>query len=98
MAPAGLNPGADQHIGAINLTEQARQRRLLAFAVRRAEARLEHAPFSEELRVEQTAFFLGGAFLMAYLLILLHREKGDLKRVLLGVHAGGAAPQRRWSD
>lgn len=33
------------------------------------------------------AFFLGGAFLMAYLLILLHREGGDLRRVLLGVRA-----------
>jgi hypothetical protein len=30
-------------------------------------------------------FLLGGAFLMAYLLILLHLEKGDLRRVLLGV-------------
>jgi hypothetical protein len=33
------------------------------------------------------AFLFGGAFLMAYLLILLHREKGDLRRVLLGVRA-----------
>lgn len=33
------------------------------------------------------AFFLGGAFLMAYLLVLLHREQGDLRRVLLGVRA-----------
>ena len=33
------------------------------------------------------AFFLGGTFLMAYLLILLHLEKGDLRRVLLGVRA-----------
>ena len=35
------------------------------------------------------AFFLGGAFLMAYLLVLLHLEKGDLRRVLLGRHAPG---------
>lgn len=33
------------------------------------------------------AFLLGGGFLMAYLLILLHREQGDLRRVLLGVRA-----------
>lgn len=33
------------------------------------------------------AFFFGGPFLMAYLLVLLHLEKGDLKRVLLGVRA-----------
>ncbi|WP_088310983.1 hypothetical protein [Novosphingobium sp. B 225] len=33
------------------------------------------------------AFFLGGGFLMAYLLILLHRENGDMRRVLLGVRA-----------
>lgn len=33
------------------------------------------------------AFNLGGAFLMAYLLILLHREQGDLSKVLLGVRA-----------
>lgn len=33
------------------------------------------------------AFFFGGGFLMAYLLVLLHLEKGDLKRVLLGVRA-----------
>lgn len=33
------------------------------------------------------AFFFGGAFLMAYLLILLHLEKGDMRRVLLGVRA-----------
>jgi hypothetical protein len=33
------------------------------------------------------AFFLGGGFLMAYLLILLHREKGDMRRVVLGVQA-----------
>lgn len=33
------------------------------------------------------AFLLGGGFLMAYLLILLHRERGDLRRVLLGVNA-----------
>jgi len=39
------------------------------------------------------AFFFGGGFLMAYLLILLHRENGDLRRVLLGVHASGAAPR-----
>lgn len=44
------------------------------------------------------AFLFGGAFLMAYLLILLHREKGDMRRVLLGVHADGQTPSRRWSD
>lgn len=33
------------------------------------------------------AALLGGGFLMAYLLVLLHLEKGDLRRVLLGVHA-----------
>ncbi|MFC0588784.1 hypothetical protein ACFFF7_05100 [Novosphingobium aquiterrae] len=44
------------------------------------------------------AFLLGGGFLMAYLLVLLRREQGDMQRVLLGVHGGGAAPQRRWSD
>jgi hypothetical protein len=44
------------------------------------------------------AFLFGGGFLMAYLLILLHREKGDMKRVLVGVHADGTAPARRWSD
>lgn len=33
------------------------------------------------------AFFFGGAFLMAYLLVLLHHEQGDLRRVLLGVRA-----------
>lgn len=33
------------------------------------------------------AFFLGGTFLMPYLLILLHREQGDLRRVLLGTRA-----------
>lgn len=44
------------------------------------------------------AFLLGGGFLMAYLLILLRREKGDMKRVLLGIHAAGAGPARRWSD
>ena len=35
------------------------------------------------------AFFLGGGFLMLYLLVLLHREQGDLRKVLLGVHATG---------
>ncbi len=30
----------------------------------------------------------GGMFLLAYLLILLHLEKGDLRRVLLGTRAG----------
>lgn len=35
------------------------------------------------------ALFLGGAFLMAYLLVLLHLEKGDLRRVLLGRRAPG---------
>ena len=34
------------------------------------------------------AFFLGGGFLMGYLLVLLHRERGDMRRVLLGVQAG----------
>lgn len=34
------------------------------------------------------AFGFGGGFLMAYLLILLHREKGDMRRVLLGQRAG----------
>ena len=34
------------------------------------------------------AFNFGSAFLMAYLLILLHREQGDMRRVLLGVRAG----------
>jgi hypothetical protein len=43
------------------------------------------------------AFFLGGVFLMGYLLILLHREKGDLRRVLLGIRAD-EAPHRRWTD
>lgn len=33
------------------------------------------------------AFFLGGAFVMANLLVLLHRERGDMRRVLLGVRA-----------
>lgn len=33
------------------------------------------------------AFFGGGGFLLPYLLILLHREKGDMARVLLGRHA-----------
>lgn len=33
------------------------------------------------------AFFLGGGFLMAYLLVLLHLERGDMRRVLLGVRA-----------
>ena len=33
------------------------------------------------------AFFGGGVFLMGYLLILLHLEKGDLRRVLLGARA-----------
>lgn len=44
------------------------------------------------------AFLLGGGFLMAYLLILLHRAKGDMRRVLLGVHAEGEPLHRRWSD
>jgi hypothetical protein len=43
------------------------------------------------------ALSLGGAFLMAYLLVLLHRENGDLKRVLLGVRADDT-PHRRWTD
>ncbi len=33
------------------------------------------------------AFFLGGGFLMAYLLVLLHLERGDMRKVLLGVRA-----------
>lgn len=33
------------------------------------------------------AFFGGGGFLMAYLLVLLHLEKGSVRRVLLGVNA-----------
>jgi hypothetical protein len=43
------------------------------------------------------AFLLGGGFLMAYLLVLLHREKGDMKRVLLGLRAD-ETPHRRWTD
>lgn len=43
------------------------------------------------------AFFFGGGFLMAYLLILLHREKGDMRRVLLG-RRGDEPPSRRWTD
>ena len=34
------------------------------------------------------AFLLGGVFLMGYLLVLLHRERGDMRRVLLGMRAG----------
>lgn len=33
------------------------------------------------------ALLLGGLFLMAYLLILLHLERGDMRRVLLGARA-----------
>jgi len=33
------------------------------------------------------AFFPGGTFLMPYLLILLHREQGDMRMVLLGQRA-----------
>ncbi|MEN9684077.1 MAG: hypothetical protein RLZZ427_1828 [Pseudomonadota bacterium] len=33
------------------------------------------------------AFFGGAGFLMLYLLVLLHREGGNLRRVLLGVNA-----------
>lgn len=33
------------------------------------------------------AFNLGGVFLMGYLLVLLHLEKGDMRRVLLGARA-----------
>lgn len=33
------------------------------------------------------AFFGGAGFLLIYLLILLHRERGDVRRVLLGVRA-----------
>ncbi|WP_296677376.1 hypothetical protein [Novosphingobium sp.] len=44
------------------------------------------------------ALLFGGTFLMAYLLILLHREKGALRAVLLGVHAGDGGAVRRWSD
>jgi hypothetical protein len=42
-------------------------------------------------------FSLGGLVLWGYVLVLLHREKGDLKRVLLGVRADDA-PHRRWTD
>lgn len=42
-------------------------------------------------------FSLGGLFLWGYLLVLLHREQGDFKRVLLGVRAD-EAPYRRWTD
>lgn len=42
-------------------------------------------------------FSLGGAFLWGYLLVLLHRERGDLGRVLLGEHQG-PGPNRRWTD
>lgn len=34
------------------------------------------------------AFMGGSLFTMAYLLVLLHLEKGDMRRVLLGVRAG----------
>jgi hypothetical protein len=49
------------------------------------------------------AFNLGGTFLMAYLLILLHLEKGDMRRVLLGNREAGkpgepGEPGRRWTD
>jgi hypothetical protein len=43
------------------------------------------------------AVLFGAVYLMAYLLVLLHREKGDLKRVLLGVR-GDEVPHRRWTD
>lgn len=33
------------------------------------------------------AFNFGGVFLMGYLLVLLHLEKGDMRRVLLGDRA-----------
>ena len=33
------------------------------------------------------AFLLGGGFAMAYLLVLLYRERGDMGRVLMGVNA-----------
>ena len=33
------------------------------------------------------AFLLGGGFAMAYILVLLHRERGDMGRVLMGVNA-----------
>ena len=33
------------------------------------------------------AFFFGGGFLLAYLLWLSYRHKGDYSRILLGVHA-----------
>jgi hypothetical protein len=34
------------------------------------------------------AFMGGSLFTLAYLLVLLHLEKGDMRRVLLGVRAG----------
>jgi hypothetical protein len=43
------------------------------------------------------AVMFGAIYLMGYLLVLLHREKGDLKRVLLGAR-GDDLPHRRWTD
>ena len=43
------------------------------------------------------SFVAGTTVSMAYLLFLTYREKGDMKRVLLGVHAD-EAPHRRWTD
>jgi hypothetical protein len=43
------------------------------------------------------AVMFGAVYLMAYLLILLHREKGDLGRVLLGSRQS-PGPARRWTD
>jgi hypothetical protein len=43
------------------------------------------------------SFALGAMFILAYLLVLLHRERGDLGRVLLGEHQG-PGPNRRWTD
>jgi hypothetical protein len=42
-------------------------------------------------------FVAGTTVSMAYLLFLTYREKGDMKRVLLGVHAD-ETPHRRWTD
>ena len=43
------------------------------------------------------SFVAGTTVSMAYLLFLTYREKGDMKRVLLGVHAD-ETPHRRWTD
>lgn len=39
------------------------------------------------------AFFMGGGFLLAYLLWLSFRHHGDPARILLGVHADKARPR-----